>query len=396
MTTGVATACVALVMVTPARAQGHRARLSADLADQLAAQSQTIDLIVHGTRDEVNALAARYNVVVRKYLKSGAVLTVNAGQLAAIDQDEAVDHLSGDTMIRSKAEVTAETIGADQVWAGSGTLKPLSGAGVTVVVIDTGIDTRHEALKKRVIFTKDFTGGDGMDRFGHGTHVAGIIAGAGGSTPDTSGYRGIAYGANLVNLRALGDDGSGTVSNVVEAIDYAIDHQKELNIRVINLSLGTPVLQPIVTIRCAKRWSARLTRDGGGGRGGQPGTQYRRPDRARQHHVAGQQPVRDYGRRPGRARHGEAVGRHRCDLQLARSDPLRPDHQARFVGARQPRRVGGGWRFVSREDLSRAARGRGRGECVHAVVGDQHGVGGGERCGGAATGWGEAPAPAGC
>jgi serine protease AprX len=130
------------------------------------------------------------------------------------------------------------------VWAGDGNLKPLSGAGVSVAVIDTGIDTRHEALKKRVIFTKDFTGGDGMDRFGHGTHVAGIIAGAGGSTPDTSGYRGIAYGANLVNLRALGDDGSGTVSKVVEAIDYAIDHQKELNIRVINLSLGTPVLQP--------------------------------------------------------------------------------------------------------------------------------------------------------
>jgi subtilisin family serine protease len=185
--TGVATACIALVMVTPARAQGHRARLSADLADSLADQSQAIDLIVHGTRDEVDALAAKYNVVVRKYLKSGAVLTVNAGQLDAIAQDDAVDHLSGDTIIRSKAEVTAETIGADQLWAGDGNLKPLSGTGVSVAVIDTGIDTRHEALKNRVIFTKDFTGGDGMDRFGHGTHVAGIIAGGGGSTPDTSG-----------------------------------------------------------------------------------------------------------------------------------------------------------------------------------------------------------------
>ena len=140
--------------------------------------------------------------------------------------------------------MTAETIGADQVWAGGGNLQPLSGAGVAVAIIDTGIDTRHNALKKRVVFTKDFTGGDGLDRFGHGTHVAGIIAGAGGRTPDTQSYRGIAFGANLVNLRVLGDDGSGTVSNVVEAIDWAVDHRREYNIRVINLSLGTPVLQP--------------------------------------------------------------------------------------------------------------------------------------------------------
>ena len=156
--------------------------------DHLSAGSQSIRVIVHGTRAEIDALATRYNVAVRKYLTSGAVLRVNAGQLAAIDQDDAVDHLSGDTIIRSKAEVTAETSGADQVWAGDGDLKPATGAGIAVAVIDTGIDTRHAALKKRVVFTKDFTGGDGMDRLGHGTHVAGIIAGAGGKTADTSAY----------------------------------------------------------------------------------------------------------------------------------------------------------------------------------------------------------------
>ena len=55
---------------------------------------------------------------------------------------------------------------------------------------------------------------------------------------------GIAYGAYLVNLRALGDDGSGTASNVIEAIDWAIEHRKQYNIRIINLSLGAPVMQP--------------------------------------------------------------------------------------------------------------------------------------------------------
>ena len=56
----------------------------------------------------------------------------------------------------------------------------------------------------------DFTGGDGVDRFGHGTHVAAIIAGQRGpARPTRASYRGMASGAYLVNLRVLGDDGSG-------------------------------------------------------------------------------------------------------------------------------------------------------------------------------------------
>jgi len=228
----------------PVWAQRHHSRLSADLAEHLRAQSAQIDVIIHGTSAEVQTLAARYNVSVKRLLKDGAVLRVNAGQLSALEQDEAVDHLSEDAVVRAGADVTAESIGADQLWAGAGTLPKLTGKNVSVAVIDTGIDTRHVALRDRVIFTKDFTGGDGLDRFGHGTHVAGIIAGTGGETADTRDYRGIAYGASLVNLRALGDDGSGSVSNVVDAIDFAIDHRQELKIKVINLSLGTPVMQP--------------------------------------------------------------------------------------------------------------------------------------------------------
>jgi hypothetical protein len=61
----------------------HRARLSADLEDHLAAGSQAIDIIVHGSRAEVDALAALYNLRVKRHLKSGAVIRVTAGQLAA-------------------------------------------------------------------------------------------------------------------------------------------------------------------------------------------------------------------------------------------------------------------------------------------------------------------------
>ena len=120
----------------------------------------------------------------------------------------------------------------------------LTGAGIGIGVIDSGIDPKHHAFKKHPVrVTVDFTGGDGVDRYGHGTHVAAIIAGAAGQGP-TSDYHGVAPGSYLLNLRVLDSAGAGTVSNVVEAIDWAIDHQAQYNIRVLNLSLGAPVLQP--------------------------------------------------------------------------------------------------------------------------------------------------------
>ena len=236
-----------LLAASPAAAAGggHRARLSADLADHLAAGSQSIRVIVHGERSEIDALAARYNLRVARYLKSGAVFIVNAGQLEALRQDDTQDHLSGDIRLQSSVDaMMVESIGADQVWAGSDDLPALAGEGIAVAVIDSGIDTRHAALRRRVLVTRDFTGGDGMDRFGHGTHVAAIIAGRSGRTAETREQRGIAPGAYLLNLRVLGDDGSGSASDVIEAIDWTIEHRHEYNVRIINLSLGAPVMQP--------------------------------------------------------------------------------------------------------------------------------------------------------
>src|SRR6266446_4376802 len=88
-------ACACLFFAAPADA-AHKARLSADLADHLAAGSQTIDVIVHGEKETVDTLATRYNLRVKRYLSSGAVLRLTAGQLAALRDDDTVDHLSGD------------------------------------------------------------------------------------------------------------------------------------------------------------------------------------------------------------------------------------------------------------------------------------------------------------
>jgi len=237
-------AAFACAAAAPAQAQ-HRARLSADLTGPLNAGSQAIEVIVDGAAT-ADRLAAKYNLKVKRRMKSGGVLTVNAGQLAALQQDAELDHLSSNGRYHSSAVVDPIDvgIGADQVWAGAGALPKLSGKGVTVAVIDSGMDQTHNALKGRVLTTVDFTGGDGVDRFGHGTHVSAIIAGNQGLLSTTKMYRGVASGTSLINLRVLGADGSGLASDVVEAIDWAVDNQRKYNIRVINLSLGAPVLQP--------------------------------------------------------------------------------------------------------------------------------------------------------
>lgn len=223
---------------TPAAAQ-HRARLSKDLTEKLAAGDQQIDVIVQGTAAEVAALAQQHSVRVKRGLKNGAVLQVNAGQLAALQADAGVDHLSGDTDVRASADITRETIGADQIWAGAGNFpRPLNGRGVVVAVIDSGVDRRHAALAGRVVASVDFTGGNGADGYGHGTHIASLIAGAPAASAD---YSGVAPGARIVSLRVLDNSGAGKASSVIDAIEWAIDNRVRYNISVINLSLGGPV-----------------------------------------------------------------------------------------------------------------------------------------------------------
>ena len=356
------TACAAALLLALTAAPGfaeHRARLSADLADHLAAGSQSIDVIVHGDQATVDALASRYNVVVKRRMKSGGVLRVNAGQLDALQRDPDVDHLSGDIPLRPSMAITNVAIGADQVWAGDGDIPSLTGKGVTVAVIDSGISDKHNALRRRVIATMDFTGGDGVDRYGHGTHVAAIIAGQAGRTVETRELQGVAPGAYLVNLRVLGDDGSGVISSVVEAIDWAIEHKQQYHIGVINLSLGAPVLQPyrddpmceaveravragIVVVAAAGNFGTNLNGQTVLGGITSPGNDP---------YVLTVGAIDTHGT-PG------AVRRHGGGVQLARADDVRPGDEAGRGGAGQPHRVGGGRRVGGGAGASRAARHR--------------------------------------
>lgn len=108
---------------------------------------------------------------------------------------------------------------------------PFTGQGVTVAVLDTGIDATHPAFAGVNLVQRDFTGEGNGDRHGHGTHVAGTIFGRGGQ-----GLRiGVAPGVTRALIgKVLGEQRGATTADLVGAVQWAIDN----GAHIINMSLG--------------------------------------------------------------------------------------------------------------------------------------------------------------
>jgi len=241
---------IAILLATPRAA--HRAHLSLDLVAREARHTTVSSrVILRGT--DIASVAARHHLQVLNVLADGVVVAADSGQLSELAADEAVTALSGDLPVRPSMTVSNGSTGADQVRAGSpgllgiGAIPGVTGQGVVVAVIDSGI-TPHAALTNKIIANVSLVTGDPsyLDAFGHGTHVAGIIAGTGGPAAGvTTLYAGgVAPGASLVNVRVLGADGTGLTSDVIAGIDWTIANAGRYNIKIINLSLGHPVTEP--------------------------------------------------------------------------------------------------------------------------------------------------------
>jgi serine protease AprX len=220
----------------PARHHGHRIIVQAD------------DLTLNGLR-------GRGLGVLRRRVAGGVALDVSDEQLAALERNPGVLHISGDLRVTADAALTNRVTGASTVWQSSGWLLNYTpgydGSGITVAVIDSGI-AAHTALAYRVLAHVNLVStepGVGGDPYGHGTHIAGIIAGSTtAASRVTSEYAGgSAPGVKLVDVRVLGRDGSGLTSDVIAGIDWAIENRAKYGIRVLNLSLGHPVTEPSAT-----------------------------------------------------------------------------------------------------------------------------------------------------
>ncbi|WP_018680499.1 S8 family serine peptidase [Actinokineospora enzanensis] len=119
---------------------------------------------------------------------------------------------------------SAVQINAPAAWTAGYT-----GTGVKVALLDSGIDTTHPDLATQVAAEQNFTGsGDDLDRLGHGTHLASIIAG------NNAKYRGIANGATLLDGKILDDNGTSRDSWIIAGMQWAVDQ----GAKVVNLSIG--------------------------------------------------------------------------------------------------------------------------------------------------------------
>ncbi|MGW8883732.1 S8 family serine peptidase [Streptomyces sp. NPDC055749] len=151
----------------------------------------------------------------------------------ALDSKGALDGVKSiwlDGKVRADAlDRNLTQIGADTAWQAGRT-----GKGVKVAVLDTGADPTHPDLAGRISATKDFSGsGSAVDRQGHGTHVAATVAGSGAGAP---GLRtGVAPDADLIVGKVLDDKGSGSDSQVIAGMEWAVAQ----GAKVVNMSLGS-------------------------------------------------------------------------------------------------------------------------------------------------------------
>jgi len=203
-------------------------KIASALAEQLSAPDapQEHRIIVRYKADLAVAsrpLAGRGAQARQFALLPAAAMRASASQIRELAASEAVERIWPDLRVYTCLDATATQIRAPHVWN-----EGFTGRGVSVAVVDTGIDPGHPDFAGRIMAMHDLTGESVRDVHGHGTHVAGIVAGAGNR------YKGIAPEANIYVAKVLHQDGSGYMSEVMAGLEWAVQQ----GVRVINLSLG--------------------------------------------------------------------------------------------------------------------------------------------------------------
>lgn len=235
-------AVLALVVCSPA-APGRKLERALDGSH---GASETVRVIIQ-TADptSIERLVRTLGGQVARRLTSvpAVVAELPGAKLVTLAAHPAVRAVSPDRRLQGAMERTGATIGSKWVNEHLG----FDGSGIGVAIIDSGVSAAHDDLATRVVHFADFVDPQSQrrDGYGHGTHVAGIIAGSGQLSDGAR--RGVAPGAHLVVLKALDSRGDGVISNAIAAMDYAIAHRETFNIRVINLSVAAGVYESYKT-----------------------------------------------------------------------------------------------------------------------------------------------------
>ncbi len=244
-------------VVAAAHSKSVKSKMSGDLKDK-AKKKDTVRVIIQTTSDKededspelTSDIGRRKGSVRGKYQEVSAVAAeVPGDELEELSQRDDVAYISPDRPTQQAGHLEVTT-GASLVRNyGTTATGKIDGRGIGIAILDSGVRQSHHAfldtsspnnLKSRIVASVNFYSGDAKkitdDAYGHGTHVAAIAAG--NSHVANGAYTGIAPQANIINVRVLGNDGSGSTSDALAAIHWIIKHRAEYNIRVMNFSMG--------------------------------------------------------------------------------------------------------------------------------------------------------------
>ena len=241
------------MLAGPAQAAPQRATHIVQLQSGVSlAEGQAAVRAAHGdvadTLPIINGLAVR--------LPSGArARLAHDARIASISANASIESQSDRFDPAQLATAYPASVLAPPVWNSA---TGATGAGVGVAVIDTGVDGGlvdfSDAQGASRVVASVVTNPDATtpnDNYGHGTHVAGIIAGDStrrpAGDPLAGRYVGIAPDANLIAIKASDDDGHGTILDAIYGLQFVVDHKADYNIRVVNLSVSSTVAESYLT-----------------------------------------------------------------------------------------------------------------------------------------------------
>ncbi|MDX6252533.1 MAG: serine protease AprX [Kribbellaceae bacterium] len=213
-----------------------------------------VDVVVSGLRGQSSAVARAVRdqggtVTAELPVIHGVRASVPAGGLTGVASSSAVTAVTKNRTMRfqgisydtpATGSNFARSTGATSLWA-----RDRLGQGVGVAVLDTGVSPMND-LSGRIVHGPDLSGeGTIVDSYGHGTVMAGIIAGNGADSAARAGgpYTGIAPKATVVAVKVAGRNGATDVSTVLQGMHWVSAYKKQFNIRVLNLAWGTPSTQ---------------------------------------------------------------------------------------------------------------------------------------------------------
>ncbi|RAM38305.1 S8 family serine peptidase [Arthrobacter globiformis] len=158
------------------------------------------------------------------------------------------------TVAGGKADADVDAV---EAWAVT------TGDGIKVAVLDTGVASDNADISPKVAARANFsTAATGEDNYGHGTHVAGIIAAA----KDTAGVSGVCPGCSILDGKVMNDSGSGSTSAIANGINWAVENGAQ----VINMSLGQGVSSQTLETAVNNAWNRGVVIVAAAGNAGTP------------------------------------------------------------------------------------------------------------------------------